>query len=380
MKRVVAAICALIMLISVNVVSYAENTPQAVLNVRNSVVRIYAETPFEAVTGTGFAVGSSSPVTKIVTNYHVVEGATTIGVLLSRDHMVGATVHTALPASDIAILSVNEPIYDLTPATINDKTAKEGTKGYALGYPGASDDLSATITGNKEDITITDGIVSALITVPYAAGLEPVSAYQINAAVNHGNSGGPFVNSKGEVIGINSWGAGGDDVQGVNAAIQIRELTKVLDQNGIPYIKAKNMSMIKMILLFAVLILIAALVMLIVILIKKNKKCKGILTCIQGEFVGQKFYFGPNGITIGREASLCNVVLSRESKSVSRSHCNIQFNPDTKTFTLVDLASANGTYSAAGTKLTPRVPVTLNPGDRFSIGDKTNIFKVGIEI
>ena len=378
MKKVLAALCAVFLIIGANTAVLAEDTPSAVLNVRNSVVRILVETPFGVNSGTGFAIGSSAPITKIVTNYHVVKGATKINIFLSRDHMIEATVHTALEASDLAILNVSEPIHDLTPATINDKIAKEGTKGYALGYPGSADQLSSTLTGNKDDITITDGIVSAITSVPYINGLEPVNAYQINAAINPGNSGGPFVNSKGEVIGINSWGV--NDAQGINAAIQVRELTQVLNQNGIPYVKAQNVSAIKIVLIIALIILIAVIVLLVLLLIKKNKKCKGVLTCIQGEFVGQKFYFGPGGITIGREASLCNVILSRECQAVSRSHCNIQFDPNTKTFALTDLASANGTYTGTGTKLTPRVPATLQPGDKFYIGDKSNMFKVGIEI
>ena len=379
MKKLVSVICAVMLLFSINVTVFAENAPSAVLKARNSVVRILVETPYGTASGTGFAVGSSTPVTKVVTNFHVVEGATKINVFLSRDHLIAASVHTPLEASDLAILNLSEPIYDLTPATLNDKTAKEGTKGYALGYPGSADELSATLTGNKEDITITDGIVSAITTVPYKNGLQPVNAYQINAAINPGNSGGPFVNSKGEVIGINSWGV--NDAQGINAAIQVRELTKVLDQNGIPYIKGQSVSIIKIVLILAVLILIAVIALLIIVLIKKNKKCKGVITCIQGEFVGQKFYIDtPQGITIGREAALCNLVLSRDCKLVSRSHCNIKFDPNTRVFTLMDLASANGTFTGSGAKLAPRVPVSMQPGDKFSVGDKSNTFKVGIEL
>lgn len=378
MKKALSLICAVLILFCSSAAVFADDAPGAVLDARDSVVRILVETPFGAASGTGFAIGSSSPVTKIVTNYHVVEGATKINVFMSRDYLIEATVHTALEASDLAILNVSQPIYDLKPATLNDSVAKEGTKGYALGYPGSADQLSSTLTGNKEDITITDGIVSAITTVPYISGLEPVNAYQINAAINPGNSGGPFVNSKGEVIGINSWGV--NDAQGINAAIQVRELTRVLDQNGIPYVKGQSVSIIKIVLAIALLLLLAAIVLLVVILLKKNKKAKGVLTCIQGEFVGQKFYFEPGGITIGRDSSLCNLVLTRENQAVSRSHCNIRFSPESKTFSLTDLASANGTFTGMGTKLTPRVPVTLQPGDKFYLGDKSNTFKVGIEI
>ncbi len=379
MKKVLSLICAVLILFCSSAAVFADDAPDAVLNARDSVVRLLVETPFGTTSYTGFAIGSSSPVTKIVTNYHAVEGATKINVLMSRDHMIEASVHTALEASDLAILNVSQPIYDLKPATINDSIAKEGTKGYALGYQASgSEQLSSTLTGNKEDITITDGIVSSITAVPYKSGLEPVNAYQINETINRGNSGGPFVNSKGEVIGINSWGV--NDAQGINAVIQVRELTRVLDQNGIPYVKGQSVSIIKIVLIIALLLLVAAIAFLIIILLKKNKKAKGVLTCIQGEFVGQKFYFEPGGITIGRDSSLCNLVLTRENQAVSRSHCNIRFDPASKTFSLTDLASANGTFTGMGTKLTARVPVTLQPGDKFYLGDKSNTFKVGIEI
>lgn len=376
MKRLAAGICCILMVMCQFSV-FASGAPQAVVDVRDSVVRVVAESAFGVGTGTGFAIGDKQPVEYVVTNYHVVEGAERVYLLLERDYMIDAQVHISLPGSDLAVLRLSAPLYDVKPATINDSIASEGTKGYALGYPGAADILSSTITGNKEDITITDGIISSLVSVTRVSGMQPVNAYQINAAINPGNSGGPFVNDSGQVIGINSWGV--SDAEGINAAIQARELTAVLDQNGIPYIKAGNMLIVQIAVIAAGVILAAAIVLLIVVLVKKKKVPKGVLYGLSGEYSGQRFYLSEDGVNIGRDASLCQIIFPSDSVSVSRCHCNIKYNPVNRTFLLVDLTSSNGTFLANGTRLEPKVPVALAPGSKFYLGDKENMFSVGTE-
>ena len=376
MKRIGVIFCVLGLLLF-QMMCYAAETPSAVLDVRKSVVRVIAEDSFGQRMGSGFAVGTSQPVQYIVTNNHVIDGATKISILLSRDNIIEAYVQTSLPGSDLAVLRVATPLHNVKPAIINDKTAKEGTAGYALGYPAASSALSQQITGNTEDVTITDGIVSALQSVPYLSGFQPVNAYQVNVDLNSGNSGGPFVNSKGEVIGICSWGAA--DAQGINAAIRVSELTNVLSQNGIPYLTASNLNMVRIILIAAIVLVILALVFLIIMLIKRNKKAKGVLYGINGEFAGERFYIPDEGVNIGRDAAMCQIVLPVDSAKVSRSHCNLRYDSHNKTFILTDLASANGTYLLNGIRLEPKKPAILSGGTKFYLGDETTTFRVGIE-
>lgn len=377
MKKHLIAFCCIFMIVFTQAAAFADGAPKAVMDVRSSVVRIVVDTPFGEAYGTGFAVGSQKPVQYIVTNYHVVDGAEKISILLSRDNLIEATVKVSLPASDLAVLYTSIPLHNVEPAVINDKPARVGSKGYALGYPYAASELSQMITGNQEDITVTDGIIGALQTVPYIANLEPVSVYQINVALNPGNSGGPFVNSKGEVIGINSWGVDGAD--GVNAAIRVEELTKVLSQNGIKYIKAQNLTLVWVILILAMLLVIAAVIFLIVILIKKNKQPKAVLYGIGGEFAGQRFYLPPEGVNIGRDAAICQIVLPFDSPKVSRSHCNVRYNPVDRVFILTDLSSANGTFLANGTRLQPKVPTIVKAETKFYLGDETTMFRAGLE-
>lgn len=376
MKRIGIVFC-VIGLLLLQTAGYAAEAPSAVLDVRKSVVRVIAEDSFGQHMGSGFAVGTSQPVQYIVTNNHVIEGATKISILLARDNMIEAYVQTSLPGSDLAVLKVSTPLYDVKPAVLNDKTAKEGTTGYALGFPGAATVLSQQITGNTEDVTITDGIISALQSVPYLSGFQPVNAYQVNVDLNFGNSGGPFVNSKGEVIGICSWGVA--DAQGINAAIRVSELTNVLSQNGIPYLSASNLNIVKIVLVVAVVLVVAALIFLIIMLLKKNKKAKGVLYGITGEFAGERFYIPDEGVNIGRDASLCQIVLPVDSAKVSRSHCNLRYIPQNKTFILTDLASANGTYLLNGVRLEAKKPAVLASGTKFYLGDDSTTFRVGIE-
>lgn len=376
MKKFFAWVCVLIIL-GAQLTVFAAGTPQAVLDVRSSVVRVIADTKFGSQFGTGFAIGTSKPVKFIVTNYHVIDGADKVSILLNRDNMIEATVQTALPGSDLAVLRLTTPLHDVEPAVINDKLAKEGTKGYALGYPAAADVLSDMITGNKEDITITDGIISALQTVPYQSGLQPVNVYQINAALNPGNSGGPFVNSRGEVIGINSWGVNGADA--INASIRVQDLTAVLKQNGIPYLKAQSLSVMWILLVIAIVLVLAALTFLIIRILKNRKQPRPVLYGLNGEFAGERFYLPPEGVTIGRDASMCQIVLPLDSPKVSRSHCNLRYAPEDKTFILTDLASANGTYLMNGVQLNAKSPTVLACGTKFYLGDESTSFRVGIE-
>lgn len=214
----------------------ASNVPQKILDLRPSVVRVVCD--FGDGTGgigTGFAVGTQEPVQYIVTNYHVVEGNPDgVEVWYGDETFINATVLAELPSSDICILKLEKPIYDIKPMIINDRDdAQTGDSAYALGFPGGADDFTNVLTANPDQVTVTDGIISSIKSFSLFEGRSPVMLYQINVAINHGNSGGPLVNENGEVIGINSFGA--IDAQDINAAISILELTGLLKQNGITY-------------------------------------------------------------------------------------------------------------------------------------------------
>ena len=149
----------------------------------------------EVVTRFGPASGSGVILTEdgyVMTNYHVIEGNTSIEVTLSGGDSYSATVVGGNPELDLAILKLDSSRDDFPAAALGDYediTIGEGV--LALGFPFPQD--------LGQELSVSSGIVSSL---RFIDGYEYI---QTDAAINSGNSGGPLVNLNGEVIGINSW-------------------------------------------------------------------------------------------------------------------------------------------------------------------------------
>jgi S1-C subfamily serine protease len=142
--------------------------------------------------GSGFVIDEDG---YIVTNAHVVEGAQTVYVSFSNNDRVEARVVGSDPATDVALLKVDVPASSLTPIPLGSSAnVKVGDGVVAIGNPFGL------------DRTVTSGIVSAISREIQAPnGVTAIrDAIQTDAAINHGNSGGPLINMQGEVIGINS--------------------------------------------------------------------------------------------------------------------------------------------------------------------------------
>jgi S1-C subfamily serine protease len=177
-------------------------------------------------TGSGFVIDTEG---HILTNNHVVDGATKIQVKLgSSDTNRSAEVVGTDPASDIALLKVDAPADQLHPLALGDSAkVKVGDPVVAIGNPFGL------------DRTVTSGIVSALqrqIQAPNGFSISHV--IQTDAAINPGNSGGPLIDAGGSVIGINSQietGGGSNGNVGIGFAIPIdtaREVADEIEQNG----------------------------------------------------------------------------------------------------------------------------------------------------
>ena len=145
-------------------------------------------------TGTGFVIDRAG---HILTNAHVVNGASKIEVTLGRKDTsspIPATVVGKDPSNDIAVLKVNAPASELHPLPLGDSSqVTVGDPVVAIGNPFGL------------DRTVTAGIVSALqrqIQAPNNFTINNV--IQTDAAINPGNSGGPLLDANGRVIGINS--------------------------------------------------------------------------------------------------------------------------------------------------------------------------------
>jgi S1-C subfamily serine protease len=146
-------------------------------------------------TGSGFVIDDEG---HIVTNAHVVEGATELSVSFGSEITVKATVVGEDPSTDIAVIKIDPDAKELGNAlkTVgfgNSEAVQVGDPVIAIGNPFSL------------DRTLTTGVVSALQrSIPSLNGFEIRDVIQTDAAVNPGNSGGPLLNMSGEVIGINS--------------------------------------------------------------------------------------------------------------------------------------------------------------------------------
>jgi S1-C subfamily serine protease len=130
----------------------------------------------------------------IVTNHHVIAGSNTIQVTFLDGNITSATVVGMDIYSDLAIIKVNPEVTTLTPVVLGSSSELTvGAPVAAMGNPfGLSD-------------TLTVGIVSSLErTMEATGGYVIIDIIQIDAAVNPGNSGGPLVNLKGQVVGVNT--------------------------------------------------------------------------------------------------------------------------------------------------------------------------------
>jgi putative serine protease PepD len=171
-----------------------------------------------AAEGTGFIYDTSG---HIVTNEHVVDGASSVRVKLVDGSAYTATVVGTDISSDLAVLHINAPASKLKPVELGDSSAMAVGDGVvAIGNPFGLDG------------TVTSGIVSAVnreISAPDSTPIE--GAIQTDAAINHGNSGGPLLNLQGKVIGITSQiqsESGGND--GVGFAIPSNTVRSIAGQ------------------------------------------------------------------------------------------------------------------------------------------------------
>jgi putative serine protease PepD len=151
--------------------------------------------------GSGFVIDKTG---HIVTNYHVVEGADEVTVSFSNRDTVKAEIVGTDPSSDLAVLRVQTAASALTPLPLgNSDNVQVGDPVVAIGNPFGL------------DRTVTAGIVSALqrlITAPNQFTIDHV--IQTDAPINHGNSGGPLISARGQVIGVNTQIETGDSATG----------------------------------------------------------------------------------------------------------------------------------------------------------------------
>ncbi|GHF28121.1 S1-C subfamily serine protease [Deinococcus metalli] len=213
-------------LVYISVTEGADSTPQAQLR-----QRLQQQLPFgfgtpddgqpQTGTGSGFFVNAQGD---IITNNHVVEGASEITIRLHGSKTTyKAKVIARAPDFDLALIRAEGvPASAIQPIPLGDSDQLDvGLKAIAMGAP------------FNLDFSVSEGIISSLErTVPVGTKQVEQSVIQTDAAINPGNSGGPLLNSSGQVIGVNTQilTGGAGQSAGVGFAIPVNTVKKLLPQ------------------------------------------------------------------------------------------------------------------------------------------------------
>src|ERR1700685_805025 len=199
-----------------NRIAVYKRTLPSVVNVTSSALAFdffYGVVP-QSGQGSGFVLTKDG---RIITNYHVIQNAQKVEVTTSDKRTYKAQIILQDKAHDLALLQIDAK--NLTPAVLSESRGLQvGQNVYAIGNPFG---LSGTMT---------TGIISSIRSVREPQGATIENALQTDAAINPGNSGGPLLNSRGEVIGMNTLIAtgGAEQSSGIGFAIPVDTIKAVL--------------------------------------------------------------------------------------------------------------------------------------------------------
>ena len=168
-------------------------------------------------TGSGFVFKTDDKYGYILTNDHVIQGASEVKVLFSNEKRVVATVVGSDSYSDVGVLKVDKEAIIAVAEIGSTEELKVGDTAFAVGAP---------LDSSTYAWTVTRGIISGKNrTVEVGATSSRASSVmevlQTDAAINNGNSGGPLCNSNGEVIGITNMKLASSSIEGMGFAIPI---------------------------------------------------------------------------------------------------------------------------------------------------------------
>lgn len=403
---------------------------------RNGVVRILVQLPDGNIAfGSGFGIGKAGePTDTFVTNYHVVgaqpyqledgsiqelpplavwilknSNAWVPGVGLDTSNAISCNVLYAKEEyPDIAVIQAveNVPERVALPILADESEIEVGDAVYALGYPGSSDYTEGTIYGTTmpggvEDVTITSGIISRFTT---SSALGDTRLIQHDATINGGNSGGPLIDSRGAVIGINTYKIGNSEsnVDSSSYSVRIDYIKDVLDDLHIEYDLYQEENGLPMAAVIGIVVAVLAAAAAVVILSKKKASSapvspgpapgtvpginpgtpsgRGItgdsglrFQGVSGVFAGKRFAITAQ-VRIGRDPAKNDFVYPAGTEGISGVHCILVYQ-DGQLY-LQDLGSTYGTFVNGGQRLAANQAVVLQPGDKFSLGSEKECFVI----
>ncbi len=424
----------------------------AVSQARNGVVRILSVQPDgSANVGSGFAVGEAGKASSVfVTNQHVTAGAEAVYILLDDEWNASPEPETSFQLDaehsvrcdvvyesggypDYAILRAERVVTErvalsLMPAGL----AEPGEPIYALGFPGASDQVTNDFNAVVDAVTVTTGTISRM------AHMEETDTdvIQIDATINHGNSGGPLITEEGYVIGLNTYGMQENIFLAVQVDYVISRLdnlieigvlhdftyTLVTDREG-------SVSLLPTVLICLAVVAAAAVAALVILRGGKGavsvhkvstKTTRGAaansgpiqnaaypktapadvfpktapadpigrtmpadvlpqlrLVGTEGIFAGRRFAL-EGALRLGRLPDQNDLVFPADTTGVSGRHCVVRLTDGGATLT--DLGSSFGTFLSDGTRLQPNQPVELKVGDSFTLGSQKQRFTLEAKV
>lgn len=177
-------------------------------------------------TGTGFIYKTDDNNGYILTNEHVIDGASEVKVVLTNDKEITVKIVGSDSYSDIAVLSIDKSEVISVAEIGSSEKLRVGDTSFAVGAP---------VNASSYAWTVTRGIISGKNRLVSVSATTTSSAYiaevlQTDTAINNGNSGGPLCNSNGEVIGITNMKLASSTIEGMGFAIPIETAVKYADK------------------------------------------------------------------------------------------------------------------------------------------------------
>ncbi len=278
---------------------------------------------------------------------------------------------------DIAILQAanDVPGRVALPLAQAEDGVKVGDSVTAIGFPGDSDITALdeyedmNIYASVDSSTLTKGVVSRFTTMVSEKNTKII---QHGAQINNGNSGGPLVNDKDQVVGINTWGWGDNSQGAIYVDYALDELENLhIDLDPGPDVKL-------IVIAVAGVAVAAAVVVAVVLVLRKKGGKKGgkkaavlVLVGTAGVLAGSRFPLSSTQLMAGRDLSQCTVLYPKDHPGVSFHHCCVW--AENGVAYIRDVGSTFGTY-VNGSRLAPGENRPLAPGAVISLGSPDESF------
>jgi hypothetical protein len=373
---------------------------ETIKKVSNSIVRVITETDDNQILGTAFAIGDPDYPTKhFVTNYHVVEeNKDFVYIVYGKSDKIITNVVIYDEKKDIAILEVSDPIEDIAPMILaNPDNISVMDLVIMIGYPGM---YTNELTAEFEDLIIEQGHITRLNQESDRLMLVH------NTVLSRGISGGPLINSNGDVLGINTTSKIQDEQIRSSESISISDLIDLISGENILYSVRNSNNNWQYIFIPIIVLSIIILTVIIIFIIKKiNKKNstkkninlvedlldlekthsttrilnpnfrKIYIVGLAGYFEGKTYLLSSKNFVIGRSVRKSDLTFPNKYTDISGIHCILNYDISKDELYIKDV-STNGTYSKKGIRFEKNELTKINFGTEFYLSTEETSFKI----